>query len=396
MKLFVLFCVGLVPTAFLACPCLGVNPASHNEQPQTAPLLQRKATYQVDFRIAVTPPSKTKVLKVWLPLPQSESLAESLSGESGGDVQVISHRKIETFPRSIQPTIDTEPKFGNQFAYFEFHDPSGAQLITHQFQATIGETRWNVDYEQVEERSSWPESMSVYQRTDPRLAQSARADQTVRNVLNASQGKLASTRLLQAMRWIDGNVTYDHSVASLSADPTHAILQGRGHCSDYHGLCNAFAQAVGFPSRVCYGLQMFDKASPSHCKLEVYLPPYGWVLFDLSETQKLTKKLAANKELSEEERASLIQKVRERTHRGFRENTWLKLTAGSHYDLVPAASGPVNVVRTIYAEADGVPIAEPDPSNPNEKKFGWMTMHRVDPKTGEASVEVAKKFSVID
>ena len=336
------------------------------------------------------------MLKVWLSLPQSESLEAALTRGSAGDVQVISDRKLETFPRPIQPTIETEPKFGNTFAYFEFHNPSGAQLITHQFQATVRETRWNVDYEQVEERSSWPESMSVYQRTDPRLAQSDRANETVRNVLSASQGKLASTRLLQAMRWIDGNVTYDHSIASLSADPTHAILQGRGHCSDYHGLCNAFAQAVGFPSRVCYGLQMFDKASPSHCKLEVYLPPYGWVLFDLSETQKLAKKLAANEKLSKQERASLIRKVRERTRQGFRENTWLKLTAGSHYNLVPAASGPVNVVRTIYAEADGVPIAEPDPSNPNEKKFGWMTMHRVDAKLNSSGVEVAKKFSIID
>ncbi len=32
-----------------------------------------------------------------------------------------------------------------------------------------------------------------------------------------------------------------------------------------------------YPTRVAYGINTFPKNSPSHCKLEVYLPPYGWV-----------------------------------------------------------------------------------------------------------------------
>jgi len=41
---------------------------------------------------------------------------------------------------------------------------------------------------------------------------------------------------------------------------------------------------------------------------------------------------------------------------------------------VPAASKRVPVVRTIYAEADGVPLDDPDPSDPAETKFAWMTV----------------------
>jgi hypothetical protein len=44
--------------------------------------------------------------------------------------------------------------------------------------------------------------------------------------------------------------------------------------------------------------------------------------------------------------------------------------------LAPAASRRVPVVRTIYAEADGVPLDDPDPSDPSETKFAWMTVAR--------------------
>ena len=33
-------------------------------------------------------------------------------------------------------------------------------------------------------------------------------------------------------------------------------------------------------------------------------------------------------------------------------------------------------MRTIYAEADGEPLPEPDPANSNQRKFAWMTVHK--------------------
>ncbi len=46
-----------------------------------------------------------------------------------------------------RPIIDSEPEFGNTFAYFEFDSPDGAQLISHQFTAKISQLDWDVDYE---------------------------------------------------------------------------------------------------------------------------------------------------------------------------------------------------------------------------------------------------------
>jgi hypothetical protein len=61
--------------------------------------------------------------------------------------------------------------------------------------------------------------------------------------------------------------------------------------------------------------------------------------------------------------------------RGFRDNTWFLQTRGTGYDLAPPASQPVHVVRTIYAEADGVVLPDPDPGAKGKKEFAWMTAH---------------------
>lgn len=329
--------------------------------------LSRPAEYRVDFRVAVTPPAGTEVLKVWLPLPQDDR------------VQRVRDRRLETFPRVVEPQIATEPKFGNRFAYFEFRSPEGAQLISHRFTATVRQADWSVDFANVRAPAAWPDSFAAYRRHDPRAEASEELREVSRWIRESAGDGSASQRLLSSMRWVDQNLTYDHVAASLQADPTHALVHGRGHCSDYHGLCSTLAREAGFPSRVVYGLQMFEKASPSHCKLELFLPPHGWVAFDLSETQKLIGKVSERLAGDESAKAAAVAAITERSQRGFRENSWLAVTRGTHYDLAPPAeSGPVNVVRTIFAEADGVALPEPDPANPEQRTFAWMTMHRVE------------------
>lgn len=336
--------------------------------------LSRAARYVVDFRISVTPPAGTELLQVWLPLAPDNR------------VQQVSDRRIETFPRGVPHEVHREPVFGNRFAYFEFQQPQGAQLITQRLTAVIHQVDWEIDYTAVQQPERWPESFDSYRRLDPRSQPGQSLASVWDEIRTASDS--SSDRLIRAMNWVDQNLTYDHAVASLTADPMHALIHRRGHCSDYHGLCSTLAQKIGYPSRVAYGLQMFDQASPSHCKLQVFLPPYGWVTYDLSETQKLTLKTAADRSLSMPERQQRIEAIRSRTMRGFQENTWLQVTRGTNYQLAPPASRPVTVVRTIYAEADGVPLPDPDPSSGEQSTFAIMTMYRVD---GD---DQAKRFQV--
>ena len=90
-------------------------------------------TYDTELVVTVTPPAKTQLLKVWMPIPLNDQ---------GQDV---SSSEFTTFPERVQPQFNTEPVFGNRFAYFEFPDPLGAQILRHTFQVTVWELRWNLD-----------------------------------------------------------------------------------------------------------------------------------------------------------------------------------------------------------------------------------------------------------
>lgn len=333
-------------------------------------------THEVDFSVVVTAPYHCEVLKVWLPLPQSDFGQE------------ISDAVLTTFPEQVEPQINVEPVYGNRFAYFEFHDPQGGQIIRHRFTARVWNVHWGLDPEKVESVARWPESFEPYLQPQ-QVAQQADFNQLLSQLVPRPGSEAED--LTRVMQWIEENLTYDHSAASLSADASHAFAARRGHCSDYHGLCATMGRALGYPTRMTYGLALYPKNSPSHCKMEAFLPPYGWVSYDLSETQKMIGAIYASDDLSAEEKSQLAEAARKRLYGGFRENSWLLLTRGSDYELAPPASQPVRVVRTIYAEADGEPLPEPDPANPERHEFSWMTVHQY-----HADRPIVKPFKDLD
>ena len=318
-------------------------------------------TYDVDFSAVVMPPYHAKVLKIWLPMPQSDAAQE------------VKEKDLSSFPQKIQPTIGTEKTFGNKFAYFEFDHPEGAQIIRHRFQIKTWELRWDVDPAKVAVVKQWPAAFDLFLKGDRTVVVDERFVKVARQIVPTSQGE--GKDLIAVMTWINRTMKYDHALASLQASSEHALNNKAGHCSDYHGFCAALGRALGYPTRVAYGINPFPKNSPSHCKLEAYLPPYGWVSFDLSETQKMLRAIKKDKKLSDKEKAELSRAAQERLEKGFRDNTWFLQTRGTDYELAPPAAKRVAVVRTIYAEADGVALPEPDPANPQKREFSWMTVH---------------------
>ena len=353
----------------LICALCFVSPLRADDSPKLDPRQPYSAerrnpvTYDVEFVVTVTAPYKTKKLRVWLPIPPSDQGQELLSTE------------LTTFPDAVKPQIADEALFGNRFAYFEFANPQGAQVIRHKLRVQSWELRWQIDPARVQSVKQWPESFAAYRRSESQAVVSdARFEKLLAEIVPQRRGPLQDFDTV--MTWVDGHFAYDHVQASLKASSVHGLENRRGHCSDYHGFCAAMGRLLGQPTRVTYGLNTFPKNSPSHCKLEAFLPPYGWVSFDVSETQKMSQAIRSNKELSDSERVELLTAARRRLESGFRDNTWFLQTRGTDYDLVPKASTRVPVVRTIYAEADGQPLPDPDPSNTEQTTFAWMTAHR--------------------
>ncbi len=320
-------------------------------------------TYDVDFSVIITAPYKTKKLKVWLPIPPNDLAQE------------VSESQLSTFPTEVKPTFATEEVYGNRFAYFEIDSPQGGQIIRHQFKLKTWELRWNIQADKVQAVGQWPSSFDVYRKGD---SQAVIVDDRFEKLLNEivpSKGT-AHAGLGSVINWVQANFEYDHHDASLSAKAEHALTKHRGHCSDYHSFCASMGRTLGVPTRVTYGINTFPKNSPSHCKLEAYLAPYGWVSFDVSETQRLAAEIKKANGLDEEARTRLIALAQQRLASGFRDNTWYLQTRGTDYELAPKASKRVSVVRTAYIEADGVPLAEPDPADKSQAAFTWMTAHR--------------------
>jgi transglutaminase-like putative cysteine protease len=323
-------------------------------------------TYEVEMRDVVTAPSGTKLLRVWVPIPPSDS------------AQTVADEQLETFPETVTPTMGIEPLYGNQFAYFEFKNPQGAQIITHRFKITTHELRFDIDPSRVRAVTEWPESFRPYLRSESQAV-------VLSDPIRAMAAQIAPNPdhgygdLKHVFDWVDANMKYDHGNASLRASSQWALSQRAGHCSDYHALCSALSRSLGYPARVTYGINPLPKNSPSHCKAEVFLPDYGWVSFDVSETQKLCQKIADASNLDRAQKDRLIAAAKKRFFSGYRDNTWFLQTRGTDYDLVPPASGQVAVVRTLYAEADGVALPDPDPGDKKKHEFAWMTSHRFKP-----------------
>ena len=322
--------------------------------------------YDVDYSIIVTAPYKTKLLRVWVPLPPSDYGQE------------VTERETTTFPQTVEPQIGTEKQFQNRFAYFEFPSPQGAQIIRRRFQVRTWELRWNIDPAKLVSPASWPESFTKYRRNESQAVVIGDRHQTLLAQLLPKRTNAASD-LAGVMDYVRKEFRYDHRNASLRAYSEHLFNAGGGHCSDYHSFCAAVGRAMGYPTRMTYGLNTFPKNSQSHCKLEAFLPPYGWVSFDVSETQKMTQAIAADASLDESAKKRYHAAAEQRLESGFRDNTWFLQTRGSDYELAPKASRRVPVVRTIYAEADGKPLRDPDPANPAETEYSWMTAQRMTP-----------------
>lgn len=351
----------IFPLLFLFVATLSaqtLDPAQDYQAHRTSPV-----QYDVDFSIVVTPPYHTHKLQVWIPVPQSSAGQEV--GESAWS----------TFPQEVTPTIHIEPKYGNKFAYFEFADPQGAQIIRHQFHAKVWQLDWKLQPQQLVDVTSWPASFEKYRQGESQaVVVNDQFRELAKQVVPDDKDPL--TTMGSIMDYVIRDFQYDHVDASLQASALHALTNRHGHCSDYHGFCASMGRAIGYPTRVTYGLSLFPKNSPSHCKLEAFLPPYGWVSFDVSETQKLMASIQKDRALSDAERQRLMTAAKNRLTSGFRENAWLLQTQGTDYQLVPAASRAVPVVRTAYIEADGVPLPEPDPANREKKEFAWMTAHK--------------------
>lgn len=149
---------------------------------------------------------------------------------------------------AVKPKVGTEEEYGNTFAYFEFDHPEGAPVIRHTFKLTTWELNWEIAPKAIVKPTDWPTGFKPYLKADESVKS---ADPFAKFAADMVRERKDATYDLDAvMGWLQENMTYDHSKASLTANAESAFKTRTGHCSDCHGLCSAFGRALGLPTRV--------------------------------------------------------------------------------------------------------------------------------------------------
>ena len=248
-------------------------------------------TFDVSLDVVFTAPYGTKQAEVWLPVPKDDNAQ-----------QVEAYR---TEPGCLSD--ETEPLYNNHLVHFSYDKPQGGQIIKQSFKVTTHEMRWDLDPEKATIVREWPESFARYLRNEQNVVVDERAKELARKIVGEEKNPVRQAHLLMA--WIMKTLNYDHNTCSLEASSVWALDKKVGHCSDYHGLATALGRAVGIPGRVTYGINPLPKNSPTHCKVEFYFAGYGWVSFDISETQKMVKKIEKDTTL---EAAAKSEKIKSR------------------------------------------------------------------------------------
>src|SRR4051794_19594002 len=95
LTLVTLGCAGVLVATLAGRAADPDKPVLNPDQPYQA-TRSNPVTYDVDFSVVVTPPYHTKVLKVWLPLPQTNAGQEIQEGE------------LSSFPTAVKPEIARE------------------------------------------------------------------------------------------------------------------------------------------------------------------------------------------------------------------------------------------------------------------------------------------------
>lgn len=176
--------------------------------------------------------------------------------------------------------------------------------------------------------------------------------------------------------WIVANSYRDESVKGCGIGSPNAMLaeleknaKMGGKCLDMSALCVALMRSLGIPAREVLGIRIGasrlsaafgtgeEITKAQHCKVEFFLPSYGWIPCDPADITKLVLKEGIAKE-------SARAKALSEKFFGFWENNWLAFNHARDIQLYPAnAQGTLDQFGYPYGEDGGEYIDTFSPSS---------------------------------
>lgn len=230
-----------------------------------------------------TPPAGSRILRIWVPLPQSDSH------------QAIQEMKIESpFPY----TKHREREYDNEYLYLQIPATkiSTPTEVAIRFHATRLEHRLHPDVRPVRGFPSSDTSATLrrYLQPDRLVPLDGIVGELSKQETRGIQNPLAKARAIYD--YVVATLRYDKSgVGWGNGDALWACTAKHGNCTDFHSLFIGMMRSAGIPARFEIGFPLpedqHEGAIPGyHCWAEFYLEPYGWIPVDASEAWRHPEK----------------------------------------------------------------------------------------------------------
>jgi len=226
-------------------------------------------------------PSRTKNIRVWVPIPLAKDHQKLLS------FQVLGQRPYK---------VAEEPEYGNRFIVLNLTKCHLLDSDTAEISIKFDVSRYAISplhkhqaaEQAVQYQSARHLSPAHLIPIDGKIAKEAY--QTAGYLQNPlKQAKLLYDHIVET-------VTYDKSGTGWGrGDAIYTCDVRKGNCTDFHSLFIGQARALHIPARFIMGLPLPEDRIEGnipgyHCWGEFYLPEKGWLPIDASEASKFPEK----------------------------------------------------------------------------------------------------------
>ena len=299
-------------------------------EPVKAKTIQGTVTNEIDM----TNYPKGDVIRLWLPVPQSDE-----------------YQTIQAVKNDVGEI--TTDELGNQMLYVEWGadtEPADrkVKLTWHAKRTEILAPEVTEDASKADpEAEEFLGSSKMVATEDPAVVSLAE---------EITSGKTTNYDKARAIYdWVIANMVRDNSVKGCGDGDVCRLIaedQRAGKCTDINSTFVALCRAAGVPAREVFGIRINadDITGNQHCWASFYIPGTGWYSADPADVLKAVL-------TNEWEKDAPETKEQQEYYWGNCDEKRVQLTEGRDLTLSPAQAGePLNNFGYPYAEVDGEAI----------------------------------------
>ena len=290
----------------------------------------------VSYNIDMTQYDKGKVVKVWLPVAQSNEYQTV----EGPDYDAPQSENVKT-----EVTTDEN---GNQIMYVEWS--ADAEPADRTLSCSFHAERPEIIAPEFKEEGSVEdlEGYEEYLKPSSTIPVDGVVKEQADKICEGKETVLDKARAIYD--WIYDNMNRDESVTGCGTGDVCALLDSKGgKCTDINSVFIGLCRAEGIPAREMFGIRMNDAdiTKNQHCWAQFYLPGTGWVSADAADVLKAVLKNEWSKDDAEALETNEY-------YWGNCDSQRVELSRGRDIVLNPAQDGAaLNNFGYPYAEVDG-------------------------------------------